>query len=721
MDSEDETLFSPPENDASTPIPQSKLRRLKRLSRVSEAPSLPNSDPLLAEPDLLPEAQEHSDQGESTDTIRPLFGSEGSDDGMPSNLGGDGLEDPGREEVFINGSGGSRSARKRLSLGGAEEPLKKKKKDRRDEERKTKASAPNKRQLEKERKQYLVQIHADSQRLLRETRDVSFSARPVVQKPISSVLQKIRQRKLEVMKSVSTFDGSNSLDYDADDDTMMDTSHRNVIGSVVENNMVEGDLRVEGDRGLKLDDSNIENSDDSEDFLPSREAVLNNKPLVDKPSEAQARDLEDISCESQVNTAEDGPIEDHTDIFQKDSPSFPARDLNLTSSDDDSSDEEYDDKENVDPCSRKSVNKDPYLTDHFVKDFLDEEAEEEDDSDHDLSRFQENEENEESEGSEGLNDLIATGYKEMPVDHEKRNELHQKWLEQQDAAATDDVLQRLKCGHKQRDTTLLSDEEDDEEFGKDSIEVITEVVHSMDAVRKNSKKAKQMISQMFTDKEDAFVSSDDEETEQMLYRQRLLEHNGDSNSLISPLEDESSREVFGLIKKLNIAPDTKKRPKPTASTLDMLLSGRNRNTSSKSSFLGRMSSNSVPSSHKQGSGLVKSFIFGRDDSNSRSSMSTSETLVDKEHKENHQARNRSAKYSNSQSTPTGQESKPGSDVTQDSSLFQILQRKSMHFDQSFKNKDKSVCQSVSETQTTYQFAALRSGNVSRLQSKKLVK
>ncbi|XP_010277663.1 PREDICTED: probable apyrase 5 isoform X2 [Nelumbo nucifera] len=37
----------------------------------------------------------------------------------------------------------------------------------------------------------------------------------------------------------------------------------------------------------------------------------------------------------------------------------------------------------------------------------------------------------------------------------------------------------------------------------------------------------------------------------------------DQGSFLSPSEDESSREVFGLIKKLNVAPDTKKKAKPT--------------------------------------------------------------------------------------------------------------------------------------------------------------
>ncbi|KAL7002406.1 hypothetical protein U1Q18_003560, partial [Sarracenia purpurea var. burkii] len=58
---------------------------------------------------------------------------------------------------------------------------------------------------------------------------------------------------------------------------------------------------------------------------------------------------------------------------------------------------------------------------------------EEDDSDNDLLRFQENEEDENIDDYEELNDHIATEYDERPVDNEWQNELHQKWLEQQDA------------------------------------------------------------------------------------------------------------------------------------------------------------------------------------------------------------------------------------------------------------------------------------------------
>lgn len=185
-----------------------------------------------------------------------------------------------------------------------------------------------------------------------------------------------------------------------------------------------------------------------------------------------------------------------------------------------SSDEEDNDKENVDPRLHESVDLSSSPKGDPVKDFVDDEAEEEDDSDNDLCRFQDNEEDEDNMDSDELNDMIATGYKEKPIDNEMRNQLHQKWLEQQDAAGTENLLQRLKFGSKMRETTLLEekgevDEEDEEEFLDEAAEDIT----PKNLVRMNLKKAKEMIPQMFTDKDDVYLSSDDEEAEKRLAQQ----------------------------------------------------------------------------------------------------------------------------------------------------------------------------------------------------------
>lgn len=187
-----------------------------------------------------------------------------------------------------------------------------------------------------------------------------------------------------------------------------------------------------------------------------------------------------------------------------------------------SSDEEDNDKENLDPRPHGLADLSSSLNGDPVKVFLDDEAEEEGDSDNDLLRFQDNDEDEDEGDAEELNDMIATGYEEQPMDNEKRNELHQKWLEQQDAAGTENLLQKLKCGSKLKETTLLEEEEivegeEDEEFdyeaGEDSVPA--------NVVRMNLRKVKQMIPQMFTDNDSAYLS-DDEETEKMLTKQLLL-------------------------------------------------------------------------------------------------------------------------------------------------------------------------------------------------------
>lgn len=188
-----------------------------------------------------------------------------------------------------------------------------------------------------------------------------------------------------------------------------------------------------------------------------------------------------------------------------------------------SSDEEGNDKENIAPhphgLTDLSSFHDP------VKAFVDDEAEEEDDSDNDMLRFQDNEEDEDNEDLEELKDMIATGYEEKPVDNEKRNQLHQKWLEQQDAAGTENLLQKFNCGSKLKETTLLEEEEDEEgdEYKEDFGDEAAEDSNPTNVARMNLKKAKQMIPQMFTDKDDVYLSSDDEETEKRLAKQCLAE------------------------------------------------------------------------------------------------------------------------------------------------------------------------------------------------------
>lgn len=159
-----------------------------------------------------------------------------------------------------------------------------------------------------------------------------------------------------------------------------------------------------------------------------------------------------------------------------------------------------------------------------VRAFVDEEAEEEDDSDNDLQCLQDNEEEgEDDESLEELNAMIATQFEEKPVDREKRDQLHQQWLEQQDMAGMDNLLQKLNCGSKLKEP--ISIEEEDEESKESEYESDDEVedhIAPSESAKINLKKAKQMLPHMFSHKEEAYVSSDDEEAEERLTKECLF-------------------------------------------------------------------------------------------------------------------------------------------------------------------------------------------------------
>lgn len=86
------------------------------------------------------------------------------------------------------------------------------------------------------------------------------------------------------------------------------------------------------------------------------------------------------------------------------------------------------------------------------------------------------------------------------------------------------MLQRLKCGVQQKETMSVDDEPECEECEEE-----VNGIADMDAVPKSStrlssKKAKQIIFQMFVDKDDIFLSDEDEETEKRVVKQRILYH-----------------------------------------------------------------------------------------------------------------------------------------------------------------------------------------------------
>ncbi|CAK9317230.1 unnamed protein product [Citrullus colocynthis] len=568
-------------------------------------------------------------------------------------------------------------------------------------------TAVSKRTLEKERREYIEQLRAESQRLLRDTRGAAFKPMALVQKPISSVLEKIRRRKLELSRKSINIEKV-ILDCDDEDDdnyqfTEVVTKHRlSVEGRAdsVEKECEDMDQHP-ADEENKKDSMCIDERSNGTNMPLKRERATEE---ITEAFRAPVNDTQELFSDSQTSNGDDVSNEISKNLLQENfKPSVLAMNLKLESAplDDvlngtssshlqenftpsvlamnlrldsaafvEDSDEEDNDKENVNPHPHGLPDLSSSASGDPVKAFVDDEAEEEDDSDHDM-RFQDDEEDEDTDLEE-LQDMIATAYEENPLDNEKRNELHQKWLEQQDAAGTEDLLQKLKYGSK-----LLLEDENNEGENDDFEFCEAAAVDSLplDVARMNIRKVKQMLPQMYTDKDDHYMS-DDEETERRLAREHVFDSAEGKSTFLSPAEDESTREVFGLIKKLNVVPDVKKRPK-AQSFFDPPLSSVGKNTSSKSSFLGRSSNLSLSSSHKHGSSTnSRSFIFGRDDSNSRSTIPTMEEYSDQGQSENNKpTRISSAKFSYSQVRPSAQNSVP--EIKSGSSLFHILRQSSL--------------------------------------------
>lgn len=629
-----------------------------------------------------------------------MEGVEGEDE--EDMLGGGLIEELRREK----------SAKKRLYMdegeGGGEMEVevkgKRSKRRKKEEAPKDKESARGKKQSEKERRVKLSSIHAESQRLLRETRSASFKpiAQPVY-KPISSVLEKIRLRKLEILKMSKTED-----DDDASSEAVSDPAGHSGMPRAKEMDTDDKDLKID-DAG---NDAEANGSDLNEhDSVPGDEDALTREKDLNCGSKAPDKEDIDDSRDNHEDNAQssDNPIDAvyETQLAPSSSPTKSSDDIL-------SEDEEDNDKENVDPSTQKNdvnihqrleraVAGDSCPDDAILKDFLDVEAEEEDDSDDDMMRFKDNEEDDGSDENEVFNDLIAAGFEEEEgVDHEKRNALHQKWLQQQDAAETNNVMQRLKFGHQEQKELMEQDEDDIEGCEDESESEMSYDLTPTNVVRQNSEKAKQMIAKMFTDENDTYEHSDDDEIEEHLARQRISKREVHNNSFISPLEDDNSREVFSLIKKLNIAPQPKRRGKQATSNLEMLMVGKNSSGSSKSSFLGRTASGPVASSHRS---VYRTYVFGRDDSSSSSrSCLTTESNSDLD--QTNSSQSKKAKFSNSQSKPVAARTSSEGDANSGVSLLEILRRSSVTSEKQEYSRQES-CDIITESQAAHQFSAFK--------------
>ncbi|XP_061370685.1 uncharacterized protein LOC133313334 [Gastrolobium bilobum] len=711
---------------------QRKLKRLKKVIRASEY-SPPSTSPTNF-PELANGGQLEESNGESSpeleDTSKGVTVNEDDlgatrvleFDSVGEELDGKVTEEKG--EVGDLNTNELEGKRRRLDFSSENNEKKKKRIDDGDG---SKESISNKRKTEKERRENLKRLRADSQRLLRETRDAAFKPIPLVQKPISSILDKIRQRKLEIVKkSSASFDDNDG--YFVGDGSEHACPIEEIIDKVKKAEPEETPPTFPAATTSNLDKSHFGGSNDAADdssckSIPSAVDMGSESehafraPIGDTQelfSASQRGDTED----EDVNEKPNNPSEEvfvssmlamnlKLDSAPPDDDVFSATDYSSHETGDNvasatmklalllrcyfgSSDDEDNGKENIDPHIHGSVDLTLPSSGDPVKAFVDEEAEEEDDSDNDLQHFKDEEEGEDDDDIEELNDMIATAYEEKPVDREKRDQLHQQWLEQQDTAGMDNLLQKLNCGSKLKETSIEEGDEEIIETENESDDEAEEYIAPSEAVKINLKKVKQMIPQMFTDKDDAYISSDDEETEERLAKQCHFYKVEEKATFVSPAEDESSREVFSLIKKLNIVPETKRKGR-TPAFFDMPLIGQNINISSKSSFVGRASNRFMPSS-KRASSKVRSFIFERDDSNSRTSVLMSEDSSDMIQKESQPPkvvsakfqRNTQNKYTTLNSTPQ----KPGV------SLLEILRRSSIDAEHSVQNAEVQQRESV---------------------------
>ncbi|OMO87612.1 hypothetical protein CCACVL1_08886 [Corchorus capsularis] len=674
MDSDEDLELLSPSDEPSSPVHERKLKRLKKVKSIAEVP------PLFESPDFdIPDGQAIEEPKSGSRS-----GFEGSDEENESSSGFDdwpveenvsgsvakrtldfdslteevegNVEDQSRE-MEIRDSEMDESGKKRPSFDGLENKEKKKKKKRVKGVGEDEMPVLPERRTAKERREYLAQLHAESQRLLRETRDAAFRPAPLVQKPISSVLEKIRRRKLEISKKTyfvdDDHDGFSSKD-------MVEPEFQDVADKGRDNDRAL-EVGRDNDHAIEVESPKANANHGISDTLPadgiknvadmSSSEELSTEMTVDKEPKQAFRapldDTQDLFSDSQTSDSKDEFAEETPGNSLKGvlAPSLLALNLKLDSAppDDISSDEEDNDKENIEPQPHGSVDLSSTPNGDPVRAFVDEEAEEEADSDDD-KRF-EDDENEEDEDAEDLEDIIETGYEEEQSDVERRMELHQKLFDQQDASKTENLLRRW--GMKQSKTTLIDEERSEEESETDDEEDV-ETTEDLPPInlRMHVKKIKEMIPQMFTDKDDMYISSDDEEAEKKLVEQCLSEKANQRAELLPPTKDARSKELFGYIKKVNNMPDTRRKAKPSSFS-NMLLMGKKGSVSSKSSFIGRGSNCPVPSSRKQGSGILRSFVFEREDSNSRSTTSIAENSSDVVQREHRPTKTPSAKFKSS--------------------------------------------------------------------------
>lgn len=149
-------------------------------------------------------------------------------------------------------------------------------------------------------------------------------------------------------------------------------------------------------------------------------------------------------------------------------------------------------------------------------------------------------EEDEGDDCEDLHDMVIEETNEKEQDQEKRAELHRKWLEQQDAVMTDDILLRLKTGWRPRENRKrgLNCLDDDKELfaqkdrNTQDPDLEAEPQEFQEPLDENSQDVEASRDEANPDESRAFSfpedlndvhESDEEEAEQTMMRQRFLQ------------------------------------------------------------------------------------------------------------------------------------------------------------------------------------------------------
>ncbi|KAJ4825278.1 hypothetical protein Tsubulata_038817, partial [Turnera subulata] len=403
MDSDEEFLsFSDDTANPSSPVlPGRKLKRLKKAATVQtpkqprpttpskandeSAPTLPASSPPLPESplDTSQKSGEDSDGAGSRSAAdaSPLKGFEWGNEfdsifnGPEGEEDGTGVEfDSVEEELDGNGKDGeSPSAKKRLILeDGFDETDDHKKKKKKKRKKRSESfidddgfedlpfSVPS---TKKERRDRLKDLRIESQRLLRETREASFKPVPVVKKPVSSLLEKIRKRKREISENSVNIQGSSSLygDEVLTREVELDYEFENSSFEGTKDDVVKkagtgktAELPVDLDNNNFGSPSATRPEDTSNQISEDLRSPMGLKGELKQKFRAPVDDTQDLSFESQTSDSKDEPPRSPLDEVL--APSMPSMNLKFDSvaPDDSDTDEEDNDKENVDPHQHHS-------------------------------------------------------------------------------------------------------------------------------------------------------------------------------------------------------------------------------------------------------------------------------------------------------------------------------------------------------------------------------